>query len=62
MGSIGASSTGVHLHFAISHGFTADGRYNYLDPANYITLPKGLTMAWDVRYNSTTGRYENITK
>ncbi len=49
------SATGYHLHFAISRG----GMWSYVNPANYLTLPAGLDMAWDVRYNTKTGRYYN---
>jgi RHS repeat-associated protein len=57
MGKTG-SATGYHLHFAMSKG--GINKENYSDPANYITLPSRLPRAYDVGYNSKTGRYYNI--
>ena len=55
MGKTG-SATGYHLHFAMSKG----DKYNYVNPADYITLPVRLSVAYDVGYNLKTGRYYNI--
>jgi RHS repeat-associated protein len=60
MGNTGVS-TGVHLHFAISRGKLKNGGWNYIDPAQFITLDPGLITATDVDYKN--GAYHNkLTK